>query len=287
MKGFLSQPYPVNESLAHKLRATFLPAFFVFGFLFAFRPFGLHRFPNELLALITAGYGLVTLLVVAFHVFIIMPLFKGLFDETRWTVLREILNILWIIFWIGCGNALYSLSIFEDEFSFSYIFSFQAFTVMVAILPVTLNVLIMQLLLTRKNLKMAQELTEHMHHKRRLDALPGQLITICSENKKEDLTLPAADLLFIRSADNYIEVHYLDHETPKMKLIRSTLKNAREDLRHFTAFYRCHRAWIVNLDRVESVTGNSQGYRLLLNGTDTIIPVSRNLNEELNNRLAK
>lgn len=287
MTGFLSQPYPINDSISHKLRVATIPSLFVFGFLFAFRPFGLHRFPNDLLAMITAGYGLVTFLVVIIHVFVIVPLFRRVFEESRWTVLREILNILWIVFWIGCGNALYSLSIFQDEFSFSYILSFQAFTVLVAIIPVTLNVLIMQLVLTRKNLRMARELTEHMHHKRRLDAIPGQLITIRSDNKKEDLTIPAASLLFIRSADNYIEVHYLENDVPKMKLLRSTLKNAREDLRHFTAFYRCHRAWIVNLDRVESVTGNSQGYRLLLNGTETVVPVSRNLNEELNNRLAK
>ena len=43
---------------------------------------------------------------------------------------------------------------------------------------------------------------------------------------------------------------------------------------------------IVNLDRIISVTGNSQGYRLVLNGTETIVPVSRNLNEEISTRLS-
>jgi hypothetical protein len=41
------------------------------------------------------------------------------------------------------------------------------------------------------------------------------------------------------------------------------------------------------LDQVKRVTGNSQGYRLILNFTDVEIPVSRNLNEEITNRLSK
>lgn len=287
MSSFLTRPYPINETLSHKLRSAFIPALFVFGFLFAFRPFGLHHFDNQSLAIVCAGYAVVTLLVVMLNVFLIVPLFTGIFDESKWNVWKEIVFILWIIFGVGLANSAYSLFIFNDTFSIDYLITFQLITMMVAIIPVTLNVMTMQLLLARRNLKAAQDLTEHMHHKRRLDAVPGQQITLRSDNKKEDLTLAASDLLFITSADNYIEVHYLEGETEKKKLLRGTLKNAREDLRNFTAFYRCHRAWIVNLDRVESVTGNSQGYRLIVKGTNIIIPVSRNLNEELNNRLAK
>ncbi len=287
MSSFLTRPYPINETLSHKLRSAFIPALFVFGFLFAFRPFGLHHFDNQSLAIVCAGYAVVTLLVVMLNVFLIVPLFTGIFDESKWNVWKEIVFILWIIFGVGLANSAYSLFIFNDTFSIDYLITFQLITMMVAIIPVTLNVMTMQLLLARRNLKAAQDLTEHMHHKRRLDAVPGQQITLRSDNKKEDLTLAASNLLFITSADNYIEVHYLEGETEKKKLLRGTLKNAREDLRKFTAFYRCHRAWIVNLDRVESVTGNSQGYRLIVKGTNIIIPVSRNLNEELNNRLAK
>lgn len=287
MSSFLTRPYPINDTLSHKLRSAFIPAIFVFAFLYAFRPFGLHQFDNRSLALVCVGYGVITLLVVLINVFLIATFFTSIFDETKWTVWKEIVFILWIIFGVGLANSAYSLFIFNDTFSIDYLITFQAITLMVAVVPVTLNVMTMQLLLARRNLKAAEDLTEHMHHKRRLDALPGQQITLRSDNKKEDLTLAAADLLYITSADNYIEVHYLDNGVEKKKLLRGTLKNAREDLRSFTAFYRCHRAWIVNLDRVTSVTGNSQGYRLIIKGTDTIVPVSRNLNEELNNRLAK
>lgn len=285
--GFLTQPYPINDSPRHKTRSALVPAIFVCAFLFVFRPFGLHRFENQILFLVSLGYGAITFFTVLLNLFVIVPLFSKVFDEIKWTVWKEILFILWIIFCVGLINSLYSLYIFNDTFSIGYLVTFQVITLLVAVIPVTLNVLTMQLVLTRRNLKAAEELTDHMHHKRRLDSTNGQIVTLHSDNKKEDLTLQVSDILYITSADNYIEVHYQEQGVEKKKLLRGTLKNAREDLRNYTAFYRCHRAWIVNLDRVESVTGNSQGYRLNLNGTDTIIPVSRNLNEELNNRLSK
>lgn len=287
MPSLFSKPYPVVEHTSRKLRTAIFMGFFVAAFLFIFRPFGLHRFPNDMIALISGGYGLVTTIIALINTLIIMPLLPGVFDENKWTVGKEIIFVMWVIFTIGLGNAFYSLAIFDDSFSFEYIASFQFFTVLVAILPVTINVIVMQLVLTRKNLKEARELTSHMHHKRRLDAMPGVIVTLRSDNKKEEISFPARDLLFITSADNYIEVHYLQNETEQSKLLRGTLKNTKEELRQFTAFYRCHRAWIVNLDRVDSVIGNSQGYRLVLQGTETRVPVSRNLNDEIQTRLAK
>ncbi|HDR51577.1 MAG TPA: LytTR family transcriptional regulator, partial [Mariniphaga anaerophila] len=41
-------------------------------------------------------------------------------------------------------------------------------------------------------------------------------------------------------------------------------------------FVRTHRAFIINLKKIKSKKGNSLGYRLRLQGTDSEIPVSRN-----------
>lgn len=284
---FLSRPYPLSENKSAKIRAALFSGFFVFAFLFIFKPFQLHRFQNLLVLKITAGYGLVTLITVLANVFLLPPLLPRFFNESKWTVGREIGFLLWIIFIIGAGNALYSTFIFNDPFNWHYFLSFQAFTVLVALLPVSINVMVMQLVLTRKNLKEALKISDNMNHKTRLEPETATLITLRSDNLKESLTIPAKSLLYITAADNYIEVHFLEEGVAQKKLLRNTLRNAKEELRSHPLFYRCHRAWIVNLDRVHAVTGNSQGYRLLLNGTDTIIPVSRNLNAEISARLSK
>jgi hypothetical protein len=284
--SLLSKPYPLSDSPSGKIRAALFTGFFVFVFLFAFRPFQLHRFDNIVALKLTLGYGAVTLIMVLINTFWVTTLLPKFFNESKWTIGREISFLLWIIFTIGLGNALYSMVIFNDFFNLRYLLYFQLYTLMVAVLPVIINVMIMQLVLTRRNLKEAENISDHLNFKKRLDSDPGAVITLRSDNQKEELKIPARDLLFITSADNYIEVHYLQNGSEQKKLLRGTLRNTKNDLRTYTAFYRCHRAWIVNLDRVVSVTGNSQGYRLVLNGTETIVPVSRNLNEEISTRLS-
>lgn len=285
--SFLSKPYPLADSTSGKIKSALFTGFFVFAFLFVFRPFQLYRFDTLTALQLTAAYGAITFIMVIINTFLITAIYPKLFNETQWTVGREIIFILWIIFTIGLGNALFSIFIFNDFFDLQYFLYFQLITVLVAILPVSINVIIMQLVLTKRNLKEAQSISDHMHHKKRLESEPDAVVTLRSENGKEELKIPARDLLFITAADNYVEVHYLMKEKEEKKLLRGTLRNTKEDLRSYTAFYRCHRAWIVNLDRVKSVSGNSQGYRLVLEGTATIIPVSRNLNEELSARLSK
>ena len=287
LKALFDKPFPYYESSSRRVKSALFSGFLVFIFLFIFRPFSLYRFDNLFALQITAGYGIVTCIMVLLNVFMLTKLFPKYFRESGWSVGREILFIMWIIFTIGLANAIYSGFVFTDTLSFEYVAMFQVFTILVAILPVSINVMVMQSLLNHRNSKSAEEISKHMHHKKRLESAPDAMITLKSDNKNEELQIPAKSLLYITSADNYISVTYLEQGKEAHKLLRSTLKNAKEDLRTYTAFYRCHRAWIVNLDRVISVSGNSQGYRLVLDSSDTVIPVSRNLNEDIDSRLSK
>ncbi|CAN5487685.1 LytTR family DNA-binding domain-containing protein [soil metagenome] len=260
---------------------------FVFLFLLLFRPFGLYTLPANDVISILLGYGLLCMLILFFNLMVLTVFFPRFFSEESWTVWKQILFTLWNIVSIGLGNLMYSISIFHQQPSLLLLFNFQVITLLVAVLPVTIIVLFQQIRLMRKNLGEAKKISSRMHHKKRLGIEPELKITLRSENPKDNLELFAMELLFISAADNYIDVHFLEGELERSKLIRSTLKNAKEDLRNQNAFYRCHRGWIVNLDHVYGVTGNSQGYRLKVRNSEILVPVSRNLNNELSNRLSK
>ena len=58
-------------------------------------------------------------------------------------------------------------------------------------------------------------------------------------------------------------------------LLRMTMKQAEEVTGGSPLVAKCHRAFLVNLRKVVKVSGNSQGYRLLLEGYPEEIPVSR------------
>jgi DNA-binding LytR/AlgR family response regulator len=64
-----------------------------------------------------------------------------------------------------------------------------------------------------------------------------------------------------------------------------TMKKAEEALEAWPGFFRCHRAYIVNLDKVQHVEGNAQGYRLRFPDVEEPVPVSRNLNSEFSDKL--
>jgi hypothetical protein len=287
MWKLLVRPYPLIDSKPRLWLTIFGMGLFIYLFLLVFRPFGLYSLPGENFQMILAGYGLVCSLVLVFDLILLPDIFPRIFNESKWTVGKEIIFLLWNISSVGFGNVLYTVWIWNGSLTPALILRFQFITLLVAFLPVCGLVLIKQLILTRKNLTTAQLLSSSMNHKKRLSVDDSPTIIIEAENPKDNFSLPAYNLLFITSADNYIEIHYMENGVEKTKLVRTTLKSARFNLRQYTAFYRCHRAWIVNLDRVESITGNSQGYKLIVENSAIKIPVSRNLNQELSQRITK
>ena len=68
---------------------------------------------------------------------------------------------------------------------------------------------------------------------------------------------------------------YLKDDKVNQQLIRGRIKQMEIDLKPYKEFFRCHRAFIINLKYIASTTGNSQGLKLKLSPTDQPIPVSR------------
>ena len=115
----------------------------------------------------------------------------------------------------------------------------------------------------------------------------GVKIIIASENSKDNLAMEANELYCIAAADNYVEVYYLSENKPVKKLMRTTMRSVQSNLKPYSQFYRCHRAYIINLEKVKEVTGNAQGYKLILENFDVLVPVARSMNKEINLRLRR
>ncbi len=100
-------------------------------------------------------------------------------------------------------------------------------------------------------------------------------VSFVSENNTGDLTLLIADLVLIKSADNYVEIIYKEGENFKKKLIRNTLKNIEQQIKSYSNLIRCHRICIVNTHYVEKLNKNYNNHWLAIKGYDEQIPVSR------------
>lgn len=98
-------------------------------------------------------------------------------------------------------------------------------------------------------------------------------LRLVAEEGTESLSLLPAQLLCLKSEDNYAGVIYLENGRIQKKLLRGSLQYFESHLTF--PFMRVHRSTIVNLACVESVKGNSRGFQLELGGLDAPLKVSK------------
>jgi len=103
----------------------------------------------------------------------------------------------------------------------------------------------------------------------------SKTIDFVAENNTESFSLLIADIAFIRSADNYVEIVYKEGSGFKKKLLRITLKNVEQQIKQYSNFIRCHRICIVNSHYIERLNTNDNAHWLVIKGFEEQIPVSR------------
>lgn len=100
-------------------------------------------------------------------------------------------------------------------------------------------------------------------------------VDFISENSTDHLHLTVADVAFVKSADNYVEIIYRDGDGFNRKLLRNTLKNIEQQIKPYSNFIRCHRICIVNIHYIEKLHCDHTSHWLTIRGIQEKIPVSR------------
>ena len=101
------------------------------------------------------------------------------------------------------------------------------------------------------------------------------LISFYDERGELQLSVMKENLLYIESADNYINIWYMKSNLPKKLMLRNTLKRTAELLAD-TCVMRCHRGFMVNMEQVKVLRREKESFYLEL-GIEGIkdIPVSK------------
>ncbi|GAB3987626.1 LytTR family DNA-binding domain-containing protein [Spirosoma daeguense] len=291
MVKLLSQPYPIDDSVGKALRKSFLIGLFVGMFLQIFQPFGLNLWDTPHKTLKIFGFGAVTAIVTGFNFLVWRRLFNRQFAEVRWTVGREIIFVTANITLIGIANRYYlDFLIGPVERSSIHGWSMILITFLIGLFPVTGLVLLNYITQLKKYSQTAAELPIHRtssadlekNHSIRSEPIPTltDVVHLVADNEKDTLDVVVNDLLFVESSDNYCTVVYLKNDQPVKPLLRSSLSRLEKQISQ-PHIVRCHRSYVVNLNRIERVTGNAQGYKLHLFDGQFQIPVARQYNETL------
>lgn len=198
-----------------------------------------------------------------------IPFFQ---QEKKWSVLKELISIYLVLQIMGITifflafiieepseMGRWNMSTFIDSCKSSFlvwVFPFAFFTAM-----------------SYRNRLRSGKSTEEFQANN--NSRPKAYINISSTLKKESLKFLPREFLFASSDGNYVIFYLYRNDTIKKVSIRNSISNIENQLNSYPSFFRCHRAFIVNIEKVLTKKGNAWGYQLTLMCSDEKVPVSR------------
>lgn len=271
MLQFLTEPYPSQSSLRQDLLVALGSGIFVGWFLVTFQPGDTYTWQDPNKELFLWGYGMIVFVFLIVVRTAIPALFPKIFRESKWTVGKQILYVLisFLVTILACY--FYNSWFFEMAFQWRNLLAFTTISSTIAVFPLSALVLLDYIRRLKKYQAGAQRIS--LSAKKETDPSTA-LLSLHDEQNQLQLEVSAEAILYLQSAANYVEVFYQDGEPIKKILIRNTLKGMADQLPQ-PPFYRTHRSYLLNLQKVSSVSGNAQGYKLHLNKDDLVVPVSR------------
>ena len=291
LRTFLNRPLAEDFSFRNQIWSSVQSGIYVFLFVYLFSGSSLPGHSHvEMLALFGLGCAVATL-VANWLVPVLLPRW---YDEDRWTVGRHALHTLFVLFCISVVNQL--VLILTDNSYPSFWQMYYTVTI-IGFFPISVSVFMAEQRRLKRNLAHARALNDQLIPSITSTSIPvttsvslpssevslsGQftpapisLIVLQSDTGKERLSLQPDQLLFVESVGNYVEVHWLNSTHTQKTVLRSTLKDVADKLSRYPQFFRCHRAFLVNLSAIQHTDGNARGYQLTLTGAVASVPVSR------------
>lgn len=230
------------------------------------------------------------LLVILLIYQIILPkLFPNILNEKTWTLGKQIVWALSIT--LTCGLVCYAYSKYFVEFPAdksenNYRMRALLYTGIIGFVLVIFASIIKYIfyraeVISKKRIELMKNNTAPTPTHLLLEEPKYPILNIKDENENTLLEIPLHELLYIESERNYVNIFCKKTDKIKEISLRCTLKKILETNPHASSLKRCHRAFLVNTDKIESIAGNSRGRRLILSDCTKEVPVSRNYVNEI------
>ncbi len=267
IKDWLLRPFYVWEyTTTRKIVLIILCEIFSVGFKILYQP-ELIKLPFSTHSMFYIGHGVVNILVLITVLFVFPYIFNGYFKESRRTVLREILWIASLLALLTFSHAVLvviesNLTVSESIRQSLYV-NLKIGVFPIAILMIMASIRSLEIRLLEQELYNSKYLDTSSHNK---------IITIKGE--AETLRLTLGDLYFVKSSNNYSEIHYLKEGVLTKKFLRVPLSNLEKEIESEFLF-RIHRSYIINFLNSKKVVGNANRCFVLLKKESGRIPVSR------------
>jgi len=276
---------------SNTIRLILLTAFFALVFIYAFEPFGSRDWFKDKetgLRISNFKYFFFSSLIILTGMLVVVVSRIIMLHHTKKHKISYWLFGLWVlaeIISMSLFFALFSKYIPEEGMHKEFIDIFRQSTVntsLVLLLPY--SILWLYFSWREKSIileKLAEDKTVPEMHKKNLIGFPD-------EKGELKISIVLENLLYVESSDNYTTIHYLNKSKLSNFLIRNTLKWMDENITKETPLVRCHRSFLVNLDKVKVLRKTKDGIFLELEALNTPdIPVSKTYYDKVMAKFSK
>ena len=275
----ITAPFPYTRGFIPEIISTLKVCLLATLIFFFFKPFGLEKVGSSIIL----GFGFIVFLSALFNIVVSLFVMRRLINEERWCVWKEVIKSLAYLCINIIAIILFTAYNFDIDLSAFTVFKFIGYTIFIAIIPISIRVVSIHNWLLKNKLKEAQHLSDVLKNRK----LENEVVEIelRSNIVNEIIKTTNNELQFIEADKNYITITELKESKPKNSLLRLSIIKALEQIEDEN-IVRCHRSYVVNLKAVTSVTGNSQGLKLLLSEGLKPIPVSRSYKKVVTKKLS-
>lgn len=223
---FLYSKYPFDPAIKHHIFIGIGLGIWIFSFLFFTEPLDVSQFSDKEKLLYLPIYGIIG--GVSYCLFIPLQSFLNNLFQHQWSILTEILFLFFFVLIASLFARLYYLNIImigeENPYTLGYYVTEILFPAILITLPIVI-------------------IGRFGFGKYKEKKINQTKIEIPGEGTYDGLQLFFDDLIFIQSADNYIEVTYFSGKEVKKSLVRNKLSVIANN---FPELLRVHRSYVVN-----------------------------------------
>jgi len=269
----LNQSYPFNNNFKHNVKTIGLVAMGFVLLVLYFQPFGINFLKSEHDGYFVLGAGFMSAGTLFANTLILPGIMPKVFDSSKWTIRKEMVWNVWLFSNLFVIFSFMAWFVKQIEFTDLPVFRTGA----LALLPLVLfNLISYNHSLKDKMVNVLDNSRKHWFGEEKPVIILNHDLKLSAENGKDVFSASMDDILVFHSSGNYIEIFWMDNQTRRKKLFRQTFAFVEQYMKDKPDFKKCHRCWLVNLKKIETLSGNSKGYFVEMNKLGFKIPISRN-----------
>ena len=280
----LNQPYPFNNNFKHNMKTIGLVSMGFVLIVLYFQPFGINFLKSEHDGYFVLGTSIMSACILFANTLILPGIMPKVFDSSKWTIRKEMVWNVWLFSNLFVIFSFMTRFVKQVEFTELSIFKTGA----LALLPLVLfNLISYNHSLKDTVVNALDNSRKHWFREEKQEIALKHDLKLSAENGKDIFSARMDDILVFHSSGNYIEIFWMDNQIRRKKLFRQTFAFVEQYMKDNPDFKKCHRCWMVNLKRIEALSGNSKGYFVEMNKLGFKIPVSRNYISSFRKRLSQ